>query len=102
MSEKKRQKKDGGDKNKQLQARRADNDEQRAAGAVRQARATARGDEGAQSKSGEDFSSPSTARSHASKTFKGKWRALVRESSVARVQKIKKWRPLMKGHPPLT
>jgi hypothetical protein len=72
MSEKKRQKKDGGDKNKQLQACRADNDEQRRAGTVRQARAASRGGEGAQSKSGEDSSPPSAARSHASKTLKGK------------------------------
>jgi hypothetical protein len=48
MSEKKRQKKDGQDKNKKLQARRADNDEQQRAGAgtVRQGRANSeeRGD----------------------------------------------------------
>jgi hypothetical protein len=74
MSEKKRQKKDGEDKNKKLQARRADNDEQHRADAetVRQGRANSAEGVDAPGPRGKAFSSPSPARAKAAKGAKGK------------------------------
>jgi hypothetical protein len=74
MSEKKRQKKDGADKNKRLQARRADNDEQHRAGAgtVRQGRANSEERAEAPGPRAKAFSSPSAARANAARTAKGK------------------------------